>query len=58
MSRSQTRNASVATATIGNKSSVFFDKEKKFGAHNYAPMGVAINKGEGQWTLVVVGSFV
>lgn len=48
---SQARNASVATANIGDKSQYYFDREKKFGAHNYAPMGVAINKGQGKYTL-------
>lgn len=41
------RSASVAQANIGNQSEIYFEREKKYGAHNYAPMGVAINKGEG-----------
>ncbi len=38
-----------ATAKIqqGDSSKVVFEKEDKYGAHNYHPMPVAINKGKG-----------
>ena len=42
------RVASVRPAVIGEKSEVVFNKEKTFGAENYAPIPVAICKGEGK----------
>ena len=41
------RNASVQPVAIGTKSEMYFEKEQRFGAHNYGPMKVAIEKGEG-----------
>ena len=40
--------ASVKPAVIGDKSEAVFNKEKTFGAENYAPIPVALCKGEGK----------
>lgn len=42
-----TRAAAAITEKIGSKSQVIFDRESKFGAHNYGPIPVAICKGKG-----------
>ena len=39
--------ATVGPAKIGQKSEAVFTKEKTYGAENYAPIPVAINRGEG-----------
>lgn len=39
----------------GPKSEAIFEKEKKFGAHNYAPLPVALCKGEGVYVWDVEG---
>ncbi|XP_060582719.1 ornithine aminotransferase, mitochondrial-like, partial [Ruditapes philippinarum] len=44
--------SSVQPAKIGKKSEAIFEREDKFGAHNYAPLGVALNKGEGKKTRI------
>ena len=33
---------------IGEKSQAIFDKESKYGAHNYSPLPVALAKGDGK----------
>ena len=48
------RLATVGPATIGEKSEVVFNKEKTFGAENYAPIPVAICKGEGMEVFQIV----
>ncbi|KAH3708120.1 ornithine aminotransferase, mitochondrial-like isoform X2 [Dreissena polymorpha] len=50
------RNASVSAAKIGDKSEAIFKRESKFGAHNYSPLGVAINRGEGVFVWDVEGN--
>ncbi|WAR21349.1 OAT-like protein [Mya arenaria] len=50
------RSASVAKAKIGEKSEAVFKREDKYGAHNYHPMGVAINKGQGVYVTDVDGN--
>ena len=40
--------SSVQPAKIGEKSEAIFAREDKYGAHNYAPLGVALRKGEGE----------
>lgn len=50
------RLATVGPATIGEKSEVVFNKEKTFGAENYAPIPVAICKGEGVYVWDVDGN--
>ena len=37
----------AAKANIGSKSQAVFDRESKYGAHNYHPLPVALNKAEG-----------
>ena len=51
------RAATVGPAKIGEKSEIVFKKEKTYGAENYAPIPVAISKGEGMLGLGMV-SFV
>ena len=52
-SRSLRNTAHQSTATqsavnkIGAQSNDVFEKEKRYGAHNYGPIPVAIDKGEG-----------
>lgn len=36
-----------SVANITAKSQAVFDRESKYGAHNYHPLPVAINRGEG-----------
>ena len=40
--------ASSPAKKIGEKSQTIFDKEDKYGAHNYHPMPVALCRGEGK----------
>ena len=48
VNKSRTRTASTATATgISTKSQQFIDLESKRGAHNYHPIPVVIERGEG-----------
>ena len=42
------RAATVGPVNIGKKSEAVFQKEKTFGAENYAPIPVAVSKGEGK----------
>ncbi len=35
--------------SVGAASQKVFDREDKYGAHNYAPIPVAINRGEGTY---------
>ncbi|KAL4231741.1 hypothetical protein ACF0H5_009317 [Mactra antiquata] len=50
------RCASVQPVKIGEKSEKIFARESKYGAHNYAPLGVALNKGEGVYVWDVEGN--
>lgn len=48
--------ATVGPAKIGQKSEAVFTKEKTYGAENYAPIPVAINRGEGVYVWDVDGN--
>lgn len=39
--------AVAASASIGSKSQAVFDREDRYGAHNYHPLPVALSKGKG-----------
>ena len=45
----QTRSAGVTAA-----SQKVFDREKRYGAHNYASVPVALTRAEGEWCLVYI----
>lgn len=45
--------ATALTNKIGNRSQIIFNKESKFGAHNYGPIPVAICRGKGNVNLWV-----
>ena len=36
--------------TIGKPSEEVFEREKKYGAHNYGPLPVALSKGKGKYS--------
>lgn len=36
-----------ATISVSSKTQIYLDKEERFGAHNYHPLPVVLNKGEG-----------
>lgn len=38
----------ASTAAVSEKSQQVFDKENKYGAHNYHPLPVALAKGKGR----------
>ncbi|XP_053407507.1 ornithine aminotransferase, mitochondrial-like [Mercenaria mercenaria] len=46
----------VKPAKIGQKSEAIFEREDRYGAHNYAPLGVALNKGQGVFVWDVDGN--
>lgn len=48
--------AGTSARKIGEKSKAIFDKEDKYGAHNYQPMPVALCKGEGVYVWDVEGN--
>ena len=41
---------------LGAKSQAVFDREDKFGAHNYHPLPVALSKGEGWCSFLPVSA--
>lgn len=55
-SATSARVATVSPAKLGQKSEEVFGKEKKYGAENYAPIPVAISKGEGVYVWDVDGN--
>lgn len=50
-----TRPCATYPGPPGPKSEAIFEKEKQFGAHNYAPLPVALCKGEGSYVWDVDG---
>lgn len=47
LNRNNATSATAPSAQLGTKSQEVFDREDKFGAHNYGPVPVALAKGEG-----------
>ena len=41
----------MGSSSVGITSEEVFQRERKFGAHNYHPLPVALSKAEGQSTL-------
>ena len=41
------RSSAVGPVTIGEKSQSIFHREDKYGAHNYGPLPVALERAEG-----------
>ncbi|XP_064600249.1 ornithine aminotransferase, mitochondrial-like [Liolophura sinensis] len=51
------KSTAVATsASIGSKSQAVFDREDRYGAHNYHPLPVALSKGKGVFVWDVEGN--